>query len=255
MAAQKLLFTTRIEGPLGEWCHRMAERRKPYTKCAYRDFAKETGLHPKTPYALAVQPLHPAVLKHSHMQSWQQEGKPVLFLDQIEDGALLGRIVRIAAAFDIPSLVFSRQEAPLPIGSAAFNEARGALETVKLYQVGALLPLLKSLKSQFLVACLGGPGARKPDLEKPLQAPGRPLALVLSTAPEGIDNRVAAICEHRIAIPTDEQGLPTLDASHNLAIVLNWIQNANRRKKGSGFLERKKQAKQQSTGAVETEDR
>lgn len=242
-AAQKLLFTTRIEGPLGEWCHRMADNRKPYTKLAYRDFGRETGLPLRTPFALAVQPIHPASLKHAHLQTWHQEGKPVLFLDRIDEGALLGRIVRTASAFDIPSLVFSRQDVPLPIGAAAFDQARGAMETVKLYQAGALLPLLKPLKTQFLLTCLGGPGARKPDLEKPLLAPGRPLAVVLSTDPMGVDGRLAAACEHRIAIPMSEQGIPSLDASHNLAIVLHWIQNSSRRKKGRGFLERKKQAK------------
>ncbi len=221
----------------------MADNRKPYSKLAYREFAKETGLPSRTPFALAVQPIHPASLKHSHMQTWHQEGKSVLFLDRIEEGALLGQIVRTAAAFDISSVVFSRQDVPLPIGAAAFDQAKGTLETVKLYQAGALLPLLKPLKTQFLVTCLGGPGARKPDLEKPLLAPGRPLAVVLSTDPAGIDGRLAAACEHRIAVPMDEQGTPTLDASHSLAIVLHWIQGSSRRKKGSGFLERKKQAK------------
>lgn len=235
-AIRKLWLTEENQGVMGEVCRYLAEEKRSYSQQTY-DRLTRVVKHPNHDGLVAFidPPLKPQ-FQVSHLVDWQKSGEPLLIIDQVSDPAELGRLLRVAVSFNMRRALVTETPAQAPIDGAVYSASQGALEHIRCYQIGRLVPLFKPMESYFLSIGIGGPGASRPDWSKPIRAPGRAPAIIVSDRPEGLDKRLVPLCEHRLYIPT--KGPLPLAPAETVATVLSWLTVEGKQGKDRGFRAR-----------------
>jgi TrmH RNA methyltransferase len=103
------------------------------------------------------------------------------------------------------------------------------MEYVQIYEVNALVPFVKQLRSRFLLTGTTVRGGRSLDSAKPPRAPGRPVALLLGNEETGLDPQLISLCELRVHI-AGGGAIESLNVSAAAAILLQWVAAGRRNK-------------------------
>ena len=127
-----------------------------------------------------------------------REKKPILLvLDGIEDPFNFGGILRSAVAAGADGVVVPKDHMA-PLNAAALKASAGTATRIPVARTGNLAEALEALKERgYWVAGADGGG------ETSVWAMDwdRPVALVIGSEHRGLRPRVAAACDHRVAIP------------------------------------------------------
>lgn len=235
-ALRKLWLVEENQGPLGEICAYLADEKRSYSTQTY-DRLTRVVKHPNHDGVIAFvdPPLKPQ-FQMSHLVDWQKSGEPLLIIDQVSDPIEFGRLLKVAVSFNMRRALVTDSPMQAPVDGSVYSASQGALEHIRCYRIGKLVPLFKHLEPYFLSIGVGGPGASRPNWAKPLRAPGRSAAIIISDRPEGLDKRLVPLCEHRVYIPT--KGPLTLAPSENLATLLAWLTVEGKQGKDRGFRAR-----------------
>ncbi|WP_309397695.1 RNA methyltransferase [Cerasicoccus maritimus] len=242
-ALRKLWLMEENQGPMGEICSYLADEKRSYSTQTF-DRLTRVVKHPNHEGAVAFidPPLKPQ-FQVSHLVDWQKSGEPLLIIDQVSDPIELGRLLKVAVSFNMRRALITDTPMQAPIDGAVYSASQGALEHIRCYKIGRLVPLFKPMEQYFLSIGIGGPGASRPNWPKPLRAPGRSPALIISDRPEGIDKRIVPLCEHRVYVPT--KGPMSLSPAENLATLLAWLTVEGKQGKDRGFRARQAAKKEQ----------
>jgi len=241
-ALRKLWLTEDNLGPMGDICRFLAEEKRSYSAQTY-DRLTRVVRHPNHDGLVAFidPPLKPQ-FQISHLVDWQKSGEPLLIIDQVADPIEFGRLLKVAVSFNLRRALVTETPEQTAIDGAVYSASQGALEHIRCYQISRLVPLLKPMESHFLSIGVGGPGASRPNWAKPIRAPGRSPAIIISDRPEGLDKRLVPLCEHRLYIPT--KGPLPLAPSESVATLLAWLMVEGKQGKDRGFRARQAAKKQ-----------
>lgn len=235
-ALRKLWLTEDNQGPMGEVCHYLADEKRSYSQQTY-DRLTRVVRHPNHDGLVAfIDPPAKPQFQISHLVDWQKSGEPLLIIDQVSDPIELGRLLKVAVSFNMRRALVTDTPEQAEIDGAVYSASQGALEHIRCYRIGRLVPLFKPMEKYFLSIGIGGPGASRPNWSKPVRAPGRAPALIISDRPEGLDKRLVPLCEHRLYIPT--QGPLPLAPSETVATLLAWLTVEGKQGKDRGFRAR-----------------
>ncbi|MEO0794922.1 MAG: RNA methyltransferase substrate-binding domain-containing protein [Verrucomicrobiota bacterium] len=235
-ALRKLWLTEENQGSMGQICHYLADQKRSYSQQTH-DRLTRVVKHPNHDGLIAFidPPLQPK-FQISHLADWQKSGEPLLIIDRILDPIELGRMLRVAVSFGLRRALLADNDEQAKLDGAVYSGSHGALEHIRCYRIGKLLPLMKPLESHFLAIGIGGPGASRPKWDKPPRAPGRPSAIILSDRPEGLDKKLVPLCESRIYLP-NKGPLPLLPGD-NLSAILAWLTTDKKEHANTGFRAR-----------------
>jgi TrmH RNA methyltransferase len=222
-----LAFSKENSRNLGEVCSFIAQEKKSYKLCEEQELNEIAG-HRLHGGAIAVV-TRPPTKKPSYADftEWQKQGEPLLILDGFDSGATLGRLIHTAHALRINKVLFSETSMNTLFTDEAWLHSGGALEKVMRGEAGVIAPLCKQLRDKFLfiAGVPTGIGGRNIDFSKPINAPGRPIALVLSDQIKGPSDQTLNHCEYKVQIPGLGKNGVELKADALGAILLAWLQS------------------------------
>ena len=146
----------------------------------------------------------------------------IILCNHLENIQNLGSIVRCAAAFGA-GLIIHEDKKSASMTMAAVKSSAGCafkLNFMMVEEMADLAHLLK--KSGYMIAGL--------DIDKksiPLYdwQPRKPLALVLGSENEGIEENLRSECTHFIRIPM-ENNVESLNVSHAASIAMSWVKKS-----------------------------
>ncbi len=235
-ALRKLWLTEENQGAMGEVCAYLADEKRSYSQQTY-DRLTRVVKHPNHDGLVAFidPPLKPQ-FQVSHLVDWQKSGEPLLIIDQVVDPIEFGRLLKVAVSFNMRRALVTDTPEQAPVDGAVYTASHGALEHIRCYQITRLVPLFKPMEPYFLSIGVGGPGASRPNWAKPVKAPGRAPAIIISDRPEGLDKRLVPLCEHRLYIPT--KGPLPLAPSESVATLLAWLTVEGKQGANRGFRAR-----------------
>ena len=182
-------------------------------------------------------PIHFTQYKPKFLTEWQAARDPLLVIDSLSSPSQLGRLLRSALCFGINRIILSQSAANLLNEAKCLFAAEGAVEWLKFYQVDSIRPLIKPLNEKFVTLYVGGSGASKiSQFKKPVYAPGRPNAIVVSDGLGRDDNKVMASCCHKLKVQavTNLSIQPNLE--ENASIIMAWLFRSAVESQPSGFL-------------------
>lgn len=140
----------------------------------------------------------------------------VLVLDHLEDPRNIGAIARSARAAGVPGIVVPRRRSA-PLGATAFKAAAGALEHVRVAEVGSVPASLRRLSARGVwTVGLDGSG------EQPLwgmELLAEPVAVVVGAEGRGLHRLTIDRCDVVARIPMAE-GVESLNASVAASLAL-----------------------------------
>ncbi len=140
----------------------------------------------------------------------------LLALDQLEDPANLGALMRSAYIFGAEGIIAPRQRM-VALSAAAFNAAAGAAEKVPLIRVTNLCRTLKSLKEQgfWIVGAEQNSSENLFDFEFPTKT-----VLVLGSEGKGISPIIIKTCDFLVTVPQSVPEAPSLNVGAAGAILM-----------------------------------
>ncbi|TVR49904.1 MAG: RNA methyltransferase [Puniceicoccaceae bacterium] len=200
-AVRRLFFDAGTAPRTGDFTRRLARDRRVY-RLVEREELERIGGTVHHGGIVAVRELAgPERLTQVAVDSWIQQGGPLLVLDRIGNANNLGALVRTAAFFGLRRILVRDDPGQALPGAAVYRVAEGGMEWVTFFTARDLPGALKALGEGFEVvgAALDG---------EPLAAAGREgeprvrgVALVLGNEEDGLSREVAAACARRVTIP------------------------------------------------------
>jgi TrmH RNA methyltransferase len=193
---ERLFFEPPLKSVLDGFCLALARARRPYREVDRAELARVAGTVLHGGVVAIARPCPLVDLDSAAVQTWAQDGKPLLILDGIGNPHNLGAIARSAAFFGLTRIVLAdRPDQALP-SDAAYRVAEGGLEYVALY--GASFPTaLRALRHAYHIV---GTSLEKgvPPIER---AADRPVALILGNEETGLDRAMLDTCDEVVTIP------------------------------------------------------
>ena len=222
-----LAFSKENSRDLGDICSFIAQEKKSYKLCTESELNEIAG-HKFHEGAIAVV-TRPPTKKPSYADytEWQKKDEPLLILEGFTSGVILGRIVHTAHALRVNKVIFSESSMDALFTDEAWLHSQGTLEKVMRGEGGAIAPLCKQLKDKFLfiAGVPTGIGGRNINFAKPMNAPGRPFALILNEQNLEPSDPTLNHCEHKVQIPGLGKNGTELKADALGAILLSWLQS------------------------------
>ena len=139
-AIKRLWLAEEFHKPCAPLCKWMAKEKLSYSTSNERELTRIAGhtVHGGIIVATERPPL--ALPKPADYATWQTEGKPLLFLDNISDPLQLGTIARIAAATGLTQLLLSGTSTEAVYHERAWSTAAGALDTLRICSASSVTP-------------------------------------------------------------------------------------------------------------------
>lgn len=220
----RLYFTAEMRKHLGKYCSELAKHKKSYAEKSWSELTKMARNDDHDGIVIAAQAIRPIQYKPKFLSEWQQTGESIIIVDHLESCKQLGRIVHSAACFGITKIVLSQTATKHIQATKYFVEAEGATEQVRFYQVESIRPLIKPLNDKFITLYLGGEGAQSiTQFKKPIQAPGRPNAIIVSDGQGKDDNKVAAMCTHKLKVNCSANQALQISLAETASVILSWL--------------------------------
>jgi len=240
-SVQRLYFTADMRKHLGSYCSELAKNKRSYAEKSWTELTKMARDDEHDGIVVAADTIRPIQYKPKFLAEWQKAGESVIIIDHLASCRQLGRIVRSAACFGVKKIIVSENTAKWIQATKYHLEAKGATEHVRFYQVATIRPLLKPLNEAFITLFLGGEGAQKTThFRKPIHAPGRPNALIVSDGSGKDDNKVAASCAHRLKVDSPTNQALQISLEETTLVVLAWLYGAAADAKQSSHFRLKK---------------
>lgn len=223
-SVNRLYFTPEMRKHLGKYCSELAKQKKSYAEKPWSELTKMARNDDHDGIVIAAQPLRPIHYKPKFLNEWQQASESIIVVGNLSSSKQLGRLVHSAACFGITKIVLSEAAAEWIHSAKYFVEAEGATECVRFYQVASIRPFIKSLNDSFITLYLGGAGAQKiTQFKKPIHAPGRPNAIIISDGQGKDDGKIAATCAHKLKVNAPSNQALQISLAETAAIVLSWL--------------------------------
>ncbi|MBN8554661.1 MAG: RNA methyltransferase [Deltaproteobacteria bacterium] len=149
----------------------------------------------------------------------------VILCNHLENIQNLGSIARCAAAFGA-SLIIHENKRSASMTMAAVKSSAGCafkLNFMEVDEISSVAELLR--KSGYLVA---GLDAGKNSIPLYDWQPRKPIALVLGSESDGIEEIVRVQCSELIRIPM-ENNVESLNVSHAASIVMSWVKKFSKK--------------------------
>ena len=183
--------------------------------------------------------------KPSDFADWRDEGATTVIADGFTDPSDLAAVVRAMAAFGHKRLLLGGESERLAFDPVLWQDARGALEAVRLIRAPALGGLLSLIESTSVVLGVDPKMGRSLAEAAPVRAPGRGNVLLLSA--NGLGPAMQPKAEYLFRRPA--QGADhALSAGDAAALVFHWNASAPKPKsKDTGFFARKRAKKGDAT--------
>lgn len=140
---------------------------------------------------------------------------PVVALDGVLDPHNVGAILRTASCFGVKAVVWSKNRSP-GITPTVSKVSAGGSELVPLCQVSNLAQALKKLKDKgfwIVVSSMNGTDLRRSEIPAPW-------ALVLGAEDEGISRLVSDLADFNLTIPTNPDGVESLNVGAAASVLL-----------------------------------
>ena len=145
----------------------------------------------------------------------------ILLLDNIQDPANIGAIIRNAAAFGVDSIIMTNKNTSLENSSIARTSA-GAIEKVNLYSIPNLRQVIKLLKEHnYWIVGLDGNTNKAIDTK---YLKGK-IGLVLGAEGSGMRHLTKQHCDYLLKIPIEKIESLNVSCASSIACYLYSITN------------------------------
>lgn len=243
-AVNRLYFIPELRPKLGDFCSELAKNKKSYAEKGWSELTKMVRNDEHGGIVVAAEESNLISYKPKFLKEWQADNQSILVADAFDGPRQFGRIIRSAACFGIKKIIVSKNAQALLSETNTFFEAAGTMETVQFYKVDSIKPLIKPLNDSFITLYLGGSGAQRiSKFKKPIIAPGKPNAILVSNGESQDDNKTSADCVYKLKIDSISSDSFNLDLETNASVILSWLfrNEKQMQTKSTGFRERKKQ--------------
>jgi TrmH RNA methyltransferase len=223
---RRLFFDAQLARLAGDFSKLLARERRIYRQVTQEELAKIAGtVHHGGIVAITERDV-PAGVDDADVAAWAKEHLGLVVLDRVANHHNLGALVRIAAFFGLPVMLYGEhREQALP-GESTYRVAEGGMEHVELRPVKSLAPFLRAIRPQYLVigAALQGEPLEEFRAARSVSRSreGRPIALVLGNEEQGLAPAVLAACERRAFIP-GARAIESLNVAAAGAILMHWF--------------------------------
>ena len=218
----RLFFDARTGREAGEWCKYLARERRIYRQVTASELEKVSGTVHHGGIVAVTARSEPSELSRAEVETWARAGRPLVVLDRVANHHNLGALVRTAAYFGVPALVYGRHRDQALPTEATYRIAEGGMEHVELREVPALPEFLRAIHPFYLVigAALQGEPLENARVRAGPRA--RPGALVLGNEEHGLAPEVLAACEQNVLIG-GAGAIESLNVAAAGAILMHWF--------------------------------
>jgi len=207
----------------GEWCKYLAREKRIYRQVTPAELAKVGGtVHHGGIVAITARAEAPE-LTRAEVEDWAHARRPLVVLDRVANHHNLGALVRTAAYFGVPTIVYGHHKEQALATEATYRIAEGGMEHVDLREVESLPEFLRAIRTHYLVVGAALQGEPLENVRVVKAGPkARPVALVLGNEEHGLGPEVLAACEQNILIP-GAGAIESLNVAAAGAILMHWF--------------------------------
>jgi len=222
-AILRLFFDEPTGRRTGEWCKQLARERRIYRQVTPAELAKVAGtVHHGGIVAITAR-AEPDELTRAEVADWAHARRPLVVLDRVANHHNLGALVRTAAYFGVPAIVYGHHKDQALATEATYRIAEGGMEHVELREVASLPEFLRAIRSDYLVVGAALQGEPLENVRVVKTGPrARPVALVLGNEEHGLAPEVLAACEQNVLIP-GAGAIESLNVAAAGAILMHWF--------------------------------
>jgi TrmH RNA methyltransferase len=222
---RRLFFEPETGRRAGEWCKRLARDRRIYRQVTPEELERIAGTVHHGGIVAVTERAWPEPVALGEAAAWGKAGRPLVVLDRVGNAHNLGALVRTAAFFGVPALVYGEHRDQAQPGEATWRIAEGGMEHVDVRPVRALPSFLRALRPHYVVvgaALQGEPLERACPRRPDARAANRPFAVVLGNEETGLAPSILAACERRVLVP-GSGAIESLNVSAAGAVLMHWF--------------------------------
>jgi TrmH RNA methyltransferase len=219
---KRLFFDPDTGRAAGDFCRLLAREKRVYRQVPPEELERIAGtVHHGGIVAITDRPVATEVTP-DEIAAWSRARRGLVVLDRVGNPHNLGAIVRTAAYFGVPAIVYgvSREQA-LP-GESTYRIAEGGMEFVEVRPVRGLPGFLRAIRPHYQTVGAALQGRPLDQLQIVSRSATRPVALVLGNEEHGLAPPVLAACEHRALIP-GTGAIESLNVSAAAAVLMHWF--------------------------------
>lgn len=219
----RLFFDEPTGRRAGEWCKYLAREKRIYRQVTPAELAKVGGtVHHGGIVAITARAVPPE-LTRAEVEGWARAHRPLVVLDRVANHHNLGALVRTAAFFSVPAVVYGHHREQALATEATYRIAEGGMEHLDLREVASLPEFLRAIRTQYLVVGAALQGEPLENIRVARSGPkSRPVALVLGNEEHGLTAEVLAACEQNVLIP-GSGAIESLNVAAAGAILMHWF--------------------------------
>jgi len=220
---KRLFFEPETGRGAGEFCKLLAREKRVYRQVPEDELERIAGtVHHGGIVAITEREIAEEITPEE-IADWSRAKRGIVVLDRVGNPHNLGAIVRTAAFFGAPAVIYGVSRDQVLPGESAYRVAEGAMEYVDVRPVRGLPNFLRAIRPQYQTAGAALQGQPLDRISVGSRAgTSRPFALVLGNEEHGLGGPVLAACEHRILIP-GTGAIESLNVSAAAAILMHWF--------------------------------
>ncbi len=219
----RLFFDEPTGRRVGDFSKYLARERRIYRQVTPEELQKVAGtVHHGGIVAVTARAEAPE-LTRAEVEEWARAGRPLVALDRVANHHNLGALVRTAAYFGVPAIVYGHHREQALATEATYRIAEGGMEHVDLREVESLPEFLRAIRPHYLVVGAALRGEPLENVRVMKTGPkARPVALVLGNEEHGLGPEVLAACEQNVLIP-GAGAIESLNVAAAGAILMHWF--------------------------------